>query len=104
VPVTAPPPGEVDFLRLEPEPIWRRVTVPVLAYWGARDEREPPGESIALVRRGLARGGNSQLTVHVYEDADHVMARVVPPAPAGAWDFPRGVPYLELIAEWLGKR
>ena len=103
-PVTAPSPGEVEFLRLEPEPIWRHVTVPVLAYWGGRDQRVPVGESIALVRRGLARAGNSHLTVQVYPDADHVMAHVADPVPPGTWDFPRGVAYLQLIADWLNAR
>ncbi len=100
-PVSAPPPGEVAFLRLEPEPIWRHVTVPVLAYWGSSDQRVPPQESEALLERALASAGNTHLTVHVFPGADHVMSVAAPASTPGNWDFPRGAPYLELIANWL---
>jgi pimeloyl-ACP methyl ester carboxylesterase len=103
-PTSAPPLGEVEFLRLEPEPIWQHVTVPVLAYWGGSDQRVPPEESMALVQRALARAGNIHLTVHVFPRADHVMTITAPPSAPGNWDFPRGVPYLELIANWLATR
>jgi dienelactone hydrolase len=98
--VTLPPQSVVDFLRLEPEPIWQRVTVPVLAYWGAHDQHLPAAEGMAVVRRGLASAHNSHLTVHMYPDADHGMVRVPRAAP---WDFPRGVPYFQLIADWFDK-
>jgi pimeloyl-ACP methyl ester carboxylesterase len=98
---TLPPKSVVDFLQLEPEPIWQRVTVPVLAYWGAEDEHLPALESMELVRRGLARAGNSHVTLRVFPDANHEMLRVPAAAP---WDFPRGVPYFQLIAEWLDQR
>jgi pimeloyl-ACP methyl ester carboxylesterase len=99
--VTLPARGVVELLRLEPEPIWQRVTVPVLAYWGAHDQHLPPFESMAVVRRGLTSAHNSRLTVHIYPDADHTMLRVPAAAP---WDFPRGVPFFQLIANWLDKR
>jgi len=100
----APAPGEVAFLQLEPKPIWQRVTVPVLAYWGGRDERLPPGNSMALVREWLARAGNSDVTMHLFPEADHVMVVAGTQPPAAVWDLPRGVSYLDLIANWLDKR
>lgn len=103
-PVSARAPGQITFLRLEPAPIWHQVTVPVLAYWGGRDQRLPPAESRALVERELAHEGNQHLTTHVFPDADHVMTVTASPDSAGRWDLPRGVPYLSLIAEWLGDR
>ena len=99
----APPPGAITFLRLDPPTIWRKVHVPVLAYWGSRDTRVPPDSSLAVVKTALGQAGERDVTLRIFPGADHVMV-LASAAPATAWDFPRTAPYLHLIAEWLSRR
>jgi putative membrane-bound dehydrogenase-like protein len=93
---------------------WSRVRCPVLVLYGDRDVSSgPPEPLIAIIRHGLAKAGNEDVTVRIFTDADHSLCRVrpatrtpdgarakEPPKDAGP-DFVPG--YLETMTDWLIK-
>ena len=86
---------------LDPIPAWREVHVPVLAVYGAADELVPARQSAQFVERALLKGGNHDVTVRVFTNANHIM-RTLPLVAGGKWDWPRVAPgYLELVTDWL---
>jgi pimeloyl-ACP methyl ester carboxylesterase len=98
----------------DPGPSWEKVRCPVLAVFGDKDASCPVERSVAVVRRGLAKAGNRDVTVKVFPLADHpiTVSRTGGPKearerararPAGADpEFAPG--YLELMSGWLTKR
>jgi uncharacterized protein len=70
-----PPPDNVYWLLArdgyQPSAYWSKVKAPVFLVYGAHDERVPPNESIAAITAALKSGGNSNITVKLYPDADH---------------------------------
>jgi dienelactone hydrolase len=84
---------------------WRRVTVPVLAIWGGRDDRVPSEESARNVAEALR--GNGDATLCIIPDADHIM--LLPSGPgaggSGGFVFPRLAPaYVEGMKAWVRER
>jgi pimeloyl-ACP methyl ester carboxylesterase len=59
------------LVQFDPGPAWEKVRCPVLAIYGDRDRSAPVAESIRIIRRGLAKGGNRDVTVKVFDGADH---------------------------------
>ncbi len=54
------------------EPWWEKVHCPVLALFGDKDTSSgPPEPLVAIIRRGLAKAGNPNLTVRIFANADH---------------------------------
>jgi pimeloyl-ACP methyl ester carboxylesterase len=94
----------------DPGPSWEKVRCPVLAIFGDKDTSCPVERSIAVVRRGLERAGNRDVTVKVFSQAGHAITvtetggRKNPrKRPAGSGpEFAPG--YLEIMAEWLSAR
>lgn len=102
LPVPATP-HERDWLRQsfarnaldrDPAPDWRRTRTPVLALWGADDER-PMAQSRAVIARALTQAGNRDVTVRVFPGADHELAL----AGSGAPRLAPGVP--TTLVRWL---
>jgi dienelactone hydrolase len=61
-------------LRFDPAPLWRRVSQPVLAAWGTRDDVVPAHASAAAIRTALAAGGvNHDRSFRVFPGATHVL-------------------------------
>jgi pimeloyl-ACP methyl ester carboxylesterase len=58
-------------VHFDPGPCWEKVRCPVLAIHGDRDTSTPTEQSVAVVRAGLQKGGNADLTVKVFAKADH---------------------------------
>ncbi|MCI0487127.1 MAG: alpha/beta hydrolase [Blastocatellia bacterium] len=89
-----------EFLSFDPVPVWKKVSVPVLALWGERDTIVPAEKSRAIIERALKEGGNKEYTLKIFPQADHQMY-VVREEGAG-WDWPRLAPgYQEAMIEWL---
>lgn len=58
-------------MAFEPVSAWERVSVPVLALWGERDENVPVEESRAALDDALRRADNRDATLRVIGGADH---------------------------------
>ena len=85
----------------DPAPAWLAVHVPVLAVYGASDELVPAPSSARLVESALRRGGNRDVTVHMFPAANHVI-RTLPLVAGGRWDWPRAAPgYMDLVTTWV---
>jgi pimeloyl-ACP methyl ester carboxylesterase len=93
---------------------WGKVTCPVLAVYGGQDVSSgPPEPLLAVIRQGLAKCGNDDLTVKVFPDANHDLCRPRSDArqengrlpqqrvSAQAPDFAPG--YLETMSTWLSQ-
>jgi uncharacterized protein len=77
---------------------WERVTVPVLAFWGERDEVVPVKTSVERIREALDRAGNRDATVVIIAGADHDLMRRPNPENVPAPE------YLEKMIDWTLKQ
>lgn len=66
---------DLDF---DPAPLWTKVEEPVILFYGELDENVPPHRSGDTIRAALDRGGNRDVTVIVYPEANHELL----PAPS----------------------
>jgi len=94
-----PPRGALELLFFDPDSVWKKVRVPVLAIWGERDIVVPIEKSRATIERLQNEAGNRRnLTVKLLPDVDHGNSVVKKDT---AWDFPRTSPeYMRTIVEW----
>jgi pimeloyl-ACP methyl ester carboxylesterase len=95
-------------------PCWEKVRCPVLVIYGDRDRSGPVEECIRIIRRGLARGGNQDVTVKIFPDADHgirisqtggrneARQRSGKGKKGASRDFAPG--YLDTMTGWLAER
>ncbi len=61
-------------LNHDPAASWEQVRCPVLAAYGEKDATGPVDASATVIRQGLAKSGNRDLTVKVFPRADHLLA------------------------------
>ena len=59
------------MVEYDPGPAWEKVRCPVLAIYGEKDTSLPANESLPIIRRGLDRAGNRDVTIKVFPRADH---------------------------------
>jgi pimeloyl-ACP methyl ester carboxylesterase len=90
-------------------PSWEKVHCPVLVLYGDRDTSSgPPGKLVAIIRRGLKKAGNRDVTVKIFRNADHSLCRAeagrkhASRKRAGGTNFVPG--YLETMTTWLAER
>jgi pimeloyl-ACP methyl ester carboxylesterase len=91
-------------------PVWEKVRCPVLTIYGDEDRSSgPPDELVAIIRRGMLRGGNDDLTVRIFAGADHSLCRS---ETGGRGDAGRSQPgegpdfvpcYLDAMTDWLAR-
>jgi dipeptidyl aminopeptidase/acylaminoacyl peptidase len=81
----------------DPIDYWRRLSIPVLVFYGSKDEDDnvPVSESVARLEAVKARNPSANLTIRVYEDSGHAME-----APGAATKFARP-DYLEMLTSWI---
>jgi pimeloyl-ACP methyl ester carboxylesterase len=97
------------------EPSWAGVRCPVLVIFGDKDTSSgPPEPLVAIIRRGLAKAGNNDVTVKIFANADHSLRptktggrkeaqeRAKNKAQRERPEFVEG--YLELMSDWLQKQ
>jgi pimeloyl-ACP methyl ester carboxylesterase len=92
-----------ETMNYDPDQTLAAVRQPVLGLFGERDVSTPVRETVAAMRRGLARAGNREVTIRVFPRADHALLvwagggpdLVLPRYPAG---------YPEVIARWIQER
>jgi pimeloyl-ACP methyl ester carboxylesterase len=96
-------------------PSWEKVRCPVLVIYGDKDTSSgPPEPLVAVIRSGLEKAKNADVTVHVFAGADHSLCITKTRGPKeqaqrakgrtdqGEVDFAPG--YLDAMTDWLGKR
>jgi uncharacterized protein len=85
----------VDF-QYRPDTALRELRQPVLAIFGDRDDVVDWRESIQVYREAFKSGGNGDVTIKVFKDADHELLRVDSKTQPVAG-------YLETMKQWLSK-
>jgi dienelactone hydrolase len=98
----------------DPGPSWERVRCPVLAIFGEKDTSCPVERSVAVVRQGLERAGNADVTVKVFPGAAHGITAADTGGPKEARERSRTRPkgadpefvpgYVETMSDWLSAR
>lgn len=94
------------FLSYDPLPTARRVRVPTLILQGATD-RQVTEDQAQMLERALRQGGNSQVTVHVFPDANHLFLRDANGDPTGYAALPDHQVRADVLATlltWLQQR
>lgn len=91
----------MDF---DPAPSWRRVTAPVLLFFGELDANVPPRESWPPIQQALRQAGNARVTQVVLPKANHLFLE----ARTGGRDEYPGLNhfvsgYFARMAEWLNQ-
>jgi uncharacterized protein len=96
-------------------PSWEKVRCPVLAIYGDKDQSSgSPEPLIEIIRTGLAKANNVDLTIRIFPDADHSLCSVKKENPneraqhvatGQKHAYPNFVPgYLDTMSSWIGKR
>lgn len=77
---------------------WAKVRVPVLILFGGKDALVPPASSIEQTSAILKRHGNTNVTVRIFDAADHTLH--VPPRTENGWPhLPAGFP--EVVTQFV---
>jgi len=103
------------LVEYDSEASWEKVRCPVLAIYGDKDVSSGPPEGLlAIIRRGLRKAGNQDLTIAIYPDADHSLCKTEASGRKErdkqaerqkTADAPNFVPgYLDEMTTWLNKR
>ena len=87
----------MDF---DPAAILPKVSVPVLALYGSRDRYVPPVENAGKLEAYLRSGGNSDVTVRIFDEADHRLEMPMGKWKDGRWHWAR-IASLDTIGAWL---
>jgi uncharacterized protein len=96
-------------------PSWEKVRCPVLVIYGDKDTSTgPPEELVAIIRRGLAKARNQDVTVKLFHNADHSLCKTETGGRKEGSrraemrkreDGPDFVPgYLDTMTTWLEKK
>ncbi|MFE3182928.1 alpha/beta hydrolase family protein [Streptomyces violascens] len=89
--------GLLPEAQYDPVPVLEQLHQPVLAMWG-NDKKVPPAESATILTNALHRGGNDDLTLRFFQQADHKLH-------VSADGFARGTQltpgYVDTMASWV---
>ena len=77
-----------------PDTALRELQQPVLAVFGDRDVLVDWCDSVSILRESFRAGGNPDLTIKVFRNADHNLMTAGPDS-----QFVKG--YLPLLSDWL---
>lgn len=94
-------------LDFDPAPIWERIRIPVLAFFGDRDNVVPVQQSVERIDRALKQARNADVTIKVFPDADHTIKLRFGGRPdlGGKWDWARPAPgYIDMMIDWTLRR
>lgn len=99
-PTDCPSDGVMELLFKDPLPVWKKITVPVLAVWGERDIVVPVKQSEKEIKQALLQAGNKNTSFVIMPHINHAIVYENPTS--GEWDFPREAPgYFERMVNWL---
>ena len=89
------------FSHFNPLLYWEKVTVPVLAVWGEADDVVPAEKSKKLIAESLAKNGNSNCTLKVFPQGDHLL-RIAPSNQYDQNPFKPMVPGVQdFMTQWI---
>lgn len=66
----------------EPVPVWQKIKCPVLLIFGGADSNYPAQKSAEIIKKALHEGGNRDITVKIFEGANH---SILVQQPDGRW-------------------
>jgi pimeloyl-ACP methyl ester carboxylesterase len=91
------------FLSHDPAPVLEKVKVPVLALFGGLDLQVPAEQNRDAVVKALEKGGNKDVTVKTFPDANHLYQKAVTGGPAEYATLPPEFVsgFLETIGDWI---
>jgi hypothetical protein len=90
------------LMPFDPSDYWRRVSCPVLLFFGELDVNVPPDESWPPIERQLSAGGNRRVTMHLLPRANHLFLEARTGASGEYPGLSRFVPgYFDRLAGWL---
>ncbi|MHB0878272.1 MAG: alpha/beta hydrolase family protein [Anaerolineae bacterium] len=91
------------FLTYDPVPAMEELDVPVLALYGSKDVQVAAPSNSAAMRAALEASGNSDATVEVLQDANHLFQMADTGSPDEYASLPKEfVPgFLDVIAGWI---
>ena len=91
----------LSVLQFDPRKAWERVSVPVLAVWGADDALVPVETSKQRIESWLRAAGNQRTTTLVFPAAGHGLAVT---GARGVFDWPRLAPgFHDTMVKWIVK-
>jgi uncharacterized protein len=92
-----------DFITIDPQDYYRKISVPILAVYGSKDIHVPPAENAAVIRQALASNSNHQFTVREVLGLNHFFFAEPKPGEAKPVDgeniFP--IDHAEIVADWI---
>src|SRR5215510_10264765 len=89
-------------MQYDPMPALEKVKCPVLAVFGELDTLTPVAETTANYRKGLGKGGNKDVTIKIFPNADHAL--LVWPKPNDQVHWPvLAAGYLDGMTNWINK-
>jgi len=87
-----------DFLTFNPLPVWERVHVPVLLFWGELDNLVPVEISKIHIETALKKSGNKDYTIKTYANSSHGIEVI---NNTEVWDWPRlAEGYHDFLVNW----
>jgi len=94
------------FLSYDPAQDYRQITAPVLALFGGLDTQVDAAQNRPALEVALAEAGNEDVTVVVFEQANHLFQEAVTGSPDEYLTLEMAfLPgFLETISDWLLKR
>jgi hypothetical protein len=92
------------LLTYDPRPVLSRVTVPVLALYGAKDVQVPPGQNVAPLEAAFRAAGNRRAVVRVFPDLNHLFQHAETGLPSEYARIEETIApeVLAAIADWIG--
>jgi hypothetical protein len=94
------------FMTYDPATALRKVTCPVLAINGSKDQQVLPGQNLPAIRRALKEGGNKHFEVDELPGLNHLFQTATTGAPAEYAEIEETVSpvALEKMASWILKQ
>lgn len=102
------------MLKFDPAAAWEKVHCPVLALFGAKDTTGPAEASAVIIRQGLQKADNADVTIKIIPVADHLLTVSETGGRKEALERSRKRPagegpelapgYIDTLASWLVAR
>ncbi|MFN0136657.1 MAG: alpha/beta hydrolase family protein [Phycisphaerae bacterium] len=94
------------FLRHEPVPILKKVSVPVLVINGEKDLQVPPKQNLPVIEKALRDGGNKDVTIVELPELNHLL-QTATTGSIGEYsqiEETMAPAALSVMSEWIAKR